>query len=466
MALRRELGALVQRGLDRHLRLGVTGLSRAGKTAFITSLVHQLHHAGAHLEFFRAARDGRIHGARRMTQTHLELPTFPYEAAIDSLEADEPIWPEPTRGISEMRLAIRFQPRQRPLRFLSDRYLGGRATLFLDIVDYPGEWLLDLPLLNQSYLEWSGHVAQWYGPERRALAAPWLAELERVDWCAPASDNRLAEIAALYTQSLHAAKKAGLSYIQPGRFVMPGDLDGAPVLQFFPAVTMTDELRQKTAMAPRNSAFRTLETRFEYYKRHIVQPFYLRHFARLDRQIVLIDCLGPLNRGAEAFEDVRLTMEEILRNFHYGPRDLLRRLFSPRIDRLVFAASKSDHVTADQHPRLLALLRALIRDSEQGPRYEAVPVHSLCLAAIRASEEVVVQASDGPHPALRGLLMNGEPITFYPGEVPDRLPARQLWENHQFDFLSLRPPRATPGTPFPHLRMDSALELLLGDKLR
>ncbi|CAM5192800.1 hypothetical protein ALON55S_03972 [Alishewanella longhuensis] len=35
----RQLG---NRALDRHLRLGVTGLSGAGKTAFITSLVHQL----------------------------------------------------------------------------------------------------------------------------------------------------------------------------------------------------------------------------------------------------------------------------------------------------------------------------------------------------------------------------------------------------------------------------------------
>ena len=30
---------LVNRSLDRHLRLGVTGLSRSGKTGFITALV-------------------------------------------------------------------------------------------------------------------------------------------------------------------------------------------------------------------------------------------------------------------------------------------------------------------------------------------------------------------------------------------------------------------------------------------
>jgi uncharacterized protein len=44
------------------------------------------------------------------------------------------------------------------LKFQSQA-LGGRRwarpTLNLDIVDYPGEWLLDLPLLSLSFAEWS-----------------------------------------------------------------------------------------------------------------------------------------------------------------------------------------------------------------------------------------------------------------------------------------------------------------------
>ncbi len=40
--LKNELNALVNRGVDRHLRLAVTGLSRSGKTAFITAMVNGL----------------------------------------------------------------------------------------------------------------------------------------------------------------------------------------------------------------------------------------------------------------------------------------------------------------------------------------------------------------------------------------------------------------------------------------
>lgn len=35
--IRQEMSDFIHRGLDSHVRLAVTGLSRAGKTAFITS---------------------------------------------------------------------------------------------------------------------------------------------------------------------------------------------------------------------------------------------------------------------------------------------------------------------------------------------------------------------------------------------------------------------------------------------
>ncbi|VFS54926.1 Predicted ATPase [Kluyvera cryocrescens] len=51
---------------------------------------------------------------------------------------------------------------------------------------------------------------------------------------APADENRLAEIAQAWTDYLHQCKQQGLHFIQPGRFVLPGELAGAPALQFFP----------------------------------------------------------------------------------------------------------------------------------------------------------------------------------------------------------------------------------------
>lgn len=66
----RQLGhhskSLVKRTTDNHVRLAVTGLSGAGKTAFITGLVNQLLHAGVGqrhnaLSLLQVSREGRLH---------------------------------------------------------------------------------------------------------------------------------------------------------------------------------------------------------------------------------------------------------------------------------------------------------------------------------------------------------------------------------------------------------------------
>ncbi|VEA73553.1 Predicted ATPase [Serratia rubidaea] len=76
--LKNELTSLVNRGMDRHLRLAVTGLSRSGKTAFITALVNQLLHvhSGARLPLFSPVREERLLGVKRIPQRDLGIQRF------------------------------------------------------------------------------------------------------------------------------------------------------------------------------------------------------------------------------------------------------------------------------------------------------------------------------------------------------------------------------------------------------
>src|SRR5690606_5756527 len=60
------------------LRLGVTGLARAGKTVFITALIHNLVHGGR-LPLFRAYSSGRIATAMLQPQPDDAVPRFDYE---------------------------------------------------------------------------------------------------------------------------------------------------------------------------------------------------------------------------------------------------------------------------------------------------------------------------------------------------------------------------------------------------
>ncbi|MFC3282409.1 YcjX family GTP-binding protein [Litchfieldella rifensis] len=464
-SLARELNDLLERGRDRQLRLAVTGLSNSGKTAFLTSLVYQLRHVGleARLDLLPAAREGRLLGAKRMAQQDLGVPRFPYDQAMEALDATPPRWPEPTRGISELRLTLRYRPAR------SGLFQRDTATLTLDLFDYPGEWLLDLPLLGHDYLSWS--ESQPFDPdarrqgERHALFADWLDAVSTLDPAASADEAQLAAIAERYAQGLRAARAAGFSDLQPGRFLLPGDLEGAPVLQFFPLPGLGDRDRATLAKLPEDSVYQTLVRRFAHYQQHIVKPFYRDHFRRFDRQIVLVDVLGALNAGPERFEDLSRALGTLMKSFDYGKRSLLSRLFSPRIDRLAIAATKADHVTPEQHANLVALLEALLAEPLRDLRFAAVPVRAMSLASIRATQAREVEHQGKRTAALRGTTLDGEEVLVFPGEVPARLPDATFWSRQGFDFRAFRPAPRENGT-LAHIRLDVALEWLLGDKLQ
>ena len=128
------------------LRLGVTGLSRSGKTVFLTALINNMI-AGARMPVLAASAEGRITRAYLEPQPDDAVPRFAYEDHLKSLAGADRQWPQSTRRISQLRLTIEFE---------SAAAWGAKAsTLSVDLVDYPGEWLLDLPLLDKSYAVWS-----------------------------------------------------------------------------------------------------------------------------------------------------------------------------------------------------------------------------------------------------------------------------------------------------------------------
>src|ERR1700704_4856070 len=159
------------------VRLGITGLSRAGKTVFITALVHGLVRGGR-FPVFEAQNEGRVAGARLSPQPDDAVPRFDYENHVHALVTDR-VWPESTRQISELRLVIEYQSRS-----------GAMRQLILDIVDYPGEWLLDLPLFTKSFEAWSAEsLALSREHPRASLAAAWHAHLATLAAEAPAAEQ-------------------------------------------------------------------------------------------------------------------------------------------------------------------------------------------------------------------------------------------------------------------------------------
>ncbi|MDP2739598.1 MAG: YcjX family protein [Pseudorhodobacter sp.] len=442
------------------IRLGVTGLSRAGKTVFITGLVANLLDRGR-MPQLRAAADGRIEAVFLQPQPDDTLPRFDYEGHLAALTGDNPRWPASTRAISELRLSFRVRP---------SGWLGGfrgPRSLHLDIVDYPGEWLLDLALLGKSYAQWTEDTLSRLS--RRPEAQEFMATARAEDGSLRLDEARAQALAASFTGYLAAARAKGWSDCTPGRFLLPGDLAGSPVLTFAPLPA--------PAATPRHCLWREMERRYEAYKSRVVKPFFRDHFARIDRQVVLVDALGAIHAGPQALEDLRATMAEILTAFRPGRNGFIAGLLrGKRVERILFAATKADHLHHSQHAALTAIMQAMTRAASDRAAFAGAEVAAMSLASLRATvEETVLRDGIGLDCVRGRLLATGKQVVMYPGELPldpARLlaPARegaQRWLDAEFSLMSFAPARISlkPGIGPPHIRLDRAAEFLIGDQL-
>jgi predicted YcjX-like family ATPase len=442
------------------IRLGVTGLARSGKTVFITSLVANLLDRGRMPQLLAAA-EGRISAAYLQPQPDDTVARFDYETHLAALTSKTPHWPDSTRAVSELRLSLKV----RSGGLLAG--LQGPRTVHIDIVDYPGEWLLDLALLEKTYAQWSGEVLARM--TSRPQAADYLALAGATDAGAPLDEPVAKSLAESFTAYLQGARADGFYDCTPGRFLLPGDLAGSPVLTFSPLPAGDAQ--------PRKSLIREMERRFEAYKAKVVQPFFRDHFARIDRQIVLVDALGAIHKGPQAVEDMRNAMADLLSAFRPGRNAFLSQLFrGKRVERILFSATKVDHLHHRQHPRLTAIMEALTRDARDRAQFAGAQTASMSIASLRATVEET-RLHDGVElDVVRGTLLDsGKQAAFYPGELPDDPahvlgPARegaQKWLDGDYQIMSFAPSVLTlrPGDGPPHIRLDRAAEFLIGDRL-
>ncbi len=469
----REAGARLSHLMTPTVRLGVTGLARAGKTVFITALVRNLV-AGGRLPFFAAMAEGRIERAYLEPQPDDRVARFAYEEHLAELTGNPPRWPESTRRMSQLRVTIEYAPARRLRRAL------GTGRLHVDIVDYPGEWLLDLPLLDLDFAAWSRQaIGEAEAPHRVGFAEGWLEFLFSLDAGARADEQIALDGARLFTRYLQEARAPdpALAAPGPGRFLLPGDLAGSPLLTFFPLPP------SPAGGYRRGSLGALLARRFESYKAHVVKPFFRDHFARLDRQIVLIDALSSVNAGGPALADLERTLTAVLACFRPGANTWLSRIVTRRIDRLLFAVTKADHLHHSRHDRLEAIMRVVADKAIARARFAGAEVKLLALAAVRATREAEARSGLQRLPCIVGVPLAGErvgrklfdgreEVAVFPGDLPDD-PAilRGEARSEAVQFPRFRPPAVAldgatgEAAALPHIRLDRAMEFLLGDKL-
>ena len=457
------------------IRLGVTGLSRAGKTVFITALVHGLVRGGR-FPVFEALATGRIARAYLAPQPDDAVSRVDYESHINAL-VDKRSWPTSTRQISELRVVIDYQS-------LSEY----QRTLTLDIVDYPGEWLLDLPLLTKSYEKWASESLRLSRQRQRAdFAKDWHSYLSTLNPEGMEDEQQALTATRLFTEYLRACRdnNYAISLLPPGRFLMPGDLANTPALTFAP-LELSGE-----GPPPAGSLWAMMRRRYESYKSVVVRPFFRDHFVRLDRQIVLVDALAAINAGPEALLDLEQALGQVLDCFQTGRKTILSALLRPRIDRLLLAAAKADQLHHTSHDRLETILKRVTEHAMARAEVAGAQVDVVALAAIRATREATVRRGRQELPCVLGVPIAGETmageifdgeteVAIFPGDLPndpdDLLRPKNRSrgsisspQSPDFRFLRVRPPllefTEKGGPALPHIRLDRALQFLIGDRL-
>lgn len=457
------------------LRVAVTGLSRSGKTVFLVSLISNL------LAMGRNAAGGRIvtlpklaallraeDGSSRLLGVEIEptgtqaIPRFPYETYRDGLaDGTAPAWPPFTDRPAFITLRLLLAPASR-LGRLRGTLLGPREVR-LELLDYPGEWLVDLPLLEHAYASWSAEtIALLHRPERQPFAGPFLQFLAGLNPAAAADETLAAHGFALYRQVLQRCREeAGLRWLQPGRFLMPGPWGEVPMLHFFPWTGAPEP--------PRGTMGALLRDRFDAYKREVSESFFKPHFSAFHRQIVLVDLLGAIWAGRAAFQDTAHALSAIGASYRrLLEGGMLRR---HAISHVAFAATKSDHVDDLQRDNLRHLLHHMVMaDAPAGARPGGLSFHQI--AALRCTEDADAvppesAASPEDRPTRRVVMGTrlGETVrrAFSPGVIPSGAIADSYWDQPYFVLPVLRPPELTAGGPHPvaHINLDDVLAAVL-----
>ncbi|MCX7003197.1 MAG: YcjX family protein, partial [bacterium] len=184
------------------VRVAVTGISGSGKTVFVTALVNQL------LNWRRESmpdfpKKKQTYPVKtQLVPVPLGIRAFPYEENLVLLRKNPPQWPPSTTTASEIHLLVSFRRTKHTGGGTYEPH-GSWRQVRLELVDYPGEWIVDVPLRTMDFRTWSAKLlADAETDARRAYAQNWRAAVARANVDAPFNPVGAAELVAQYKEYL------------------------------------------------------------------------------------------------------------------------------------------------------------------------------------------------------------------------------------------------------------------------
>ncbi len=438
---------------DTTISIAVTGMSRSGKTVFLTSFINQLL-ANDKLPYLNEKLQRPF--TARLLPPDSHYMRFDYFSKLRAFREKSPTWPKATRQVSKTILQLEFKSEY---AFLANQIVN------IELIDYPGEWLLDLSMLDLDFASWSQQILTLAKESSRVdFSHEWMSQIEGVNLYDAYHDSQIdVKIFDNYCEYLKTLHYHHFSFVQPGRFLEPGDMEGDPLLHFSPLPLTVP----KENIHP-DSIYARFEKRYNAYLKEVVKRLYVEHFHYFDTQIILVDLVKTLQYGYDSFRDMHLAFKHILKSFTYGHNNFLSRLFGLKIDHVIFAATKADYIPPPQHNSYKRFLEEMIWDLKNELDVQHTKTEVTLFASIKCTEYVQAKYKGEILECVKGIVEGEDkPSVHYPGVLPKHYKNEKFWQNHHFDFPQFQP------ITFPqsdreavaHIRMDRVIYSILKDRV-
>jgi len=354
-----------------------------------------------------------------------DLPEFPVEEHMAALGKGK--WPPATESVAGFQLTVRLRQTHGV-----KKYLLPFTDIVFEFIDYPGEWLTDLPMLDKTFTQWSDSAwAQQINEPQNQFAKDWHEAVSGFDFEQPPTPDAINLLVSKYREYLLAAKAQGISMLQPGSFLIPGSGFDWQEYGFTPLPSRISS----DLSSPWTQRF---THHFEVFQKNWLAALKQNTFRETDKQIILVDLFEGLNHSKSHLYQLRETLSNLAQTFVYGipgwvQRHLLRQ---QKIAKVAFVATKSDLIPAAQKDNLLALLKDVTRGATAQLDKDGIQFEHFLVSAIQATD------AGSNEQALRYVNSEGRYIeaTFEP--LPDSLKAMPADEHY---------PALPAGVPKDHL---------------
>lgn len=359
-------------------RFTITGLSRSGKSMLFTSLMTMLKsrcdEGYACLPLLRYLPPSQIEHMR--IEPIDGYKAFPLSDNLNALANGN--WPAATEEAYGFKLIVRLTQTTS-----IKRHLLPHTDVVFEFIDYPGEWITDIPMIGKSYVQWSDSAwAQLSSGPQQFFAEQWVQMVNKFDFEQPPTQQSIFKLVSAYRRYLLLAKSNGISLLQPGSFLLESSDFDWRENGFTP-------LPSSITSDVSHPWFKVFNRHFCLFQQDWLTPLKRSVFRETDKQIILVDLFEGLNHSRQHLYQLKETLSHLADTFVYGQTGWFSRtiLRKQQIGKVAFVATKADLVPVSQRDNLLSLLQQITEGARARFNDKPIEFEHFLVSAIQVTDE-------------------------------------------------------------------------------